>query len=102
MPQSLLFQRDGDCIWITPRTSHADLEATPELVALRKEIDADGAARLVVDLSQLPYFGSTVLEFLVTLWRRVGRGDGRLVIYKPTAVGREVLSAARLDQLWPI
>jgi anti-anti-sigma regulatory factor len=52
--------------------------------------------------SELPYFGSMLLDLLVVLWRRVARRDGRLILYKPSAVGREVLSAARLDQLWPI
>jgi len=102
MPESLQFYRDGDCLWITPRAIHTDLEATPEGVALRKELEQAASPRLIVDLSHLSFFGSTVLEFLVLLWRRVGRKQGRLVIFKPSAIGREVLSAARFDRLWPL
>lgn len=102
MAEALRFHRDGDCLWVTPQTSHADLCLTPEMDALRAELDSSGIVRIVVDLSGLPYFGSMLLDLLVVLWRRVARRDGRLILYKPSAVGREVLSAARLDQLWPV
>jgi anti-anti-sigma factor len=102
MAEALRFQRDGDCLWVTPQTSHADLCLTPEMNALRAELDSSGTVRIIVDLSELPYFGSMLLDLLVVLWRRVGGRDGRLILYKPSAVGREVLSLARLDQLWPI
>ena len=102
MAEALTFQRDGDCLWVTPQSSHADLCLTPEMDALRAEIDSSGIARIVVDLSELSYFGSMLLDVLVVLWRRVARRDGRLILYKPSTVGREVLAAARLDQLWPI
>ena len=101
MAEALRFYRDGDCLWVTPRTSQSDLCRTPEMDALRAELDS-GIVRIVVDLSELPYFGSMLLDFLVVLWRRVARRDGRLILYKPSAVGREVVSAARLDQLWPV
>jgi anti-anti-sigma factor len=102
MAEALTFHRDGDCMWVTPQTSHADLCLTPEMDALRGELDSSGIVRIVIDLSELPYFGSTLLDLLVVLWRRVARREGRLILYKPSAVGREVLSAARLDQLWPV
>ena len=102
MVKALRFQRDGDCLWVTPQTSQADLSLTPEMDALRAELDNSDVVRIVVDLSELSYFGSMLLDLLVVLWRRVARRDGRLILYKPSAIGREVLSAARLDQLWPI
>src|SRR5215207_7327321 len=102
MAEALRFQREHDCLWVIPQTSHADLSLTPEMDLLRAELDSSGIVRIVVDLSELPYFGSMLLDLLVVLWRRVGRRDGRLILYKPSAVGREVLSAARLDQLWPV
>jgi len=102
MAEAILFQRDGDCLWVTPQSSHKDLCLTPEMDALRRELDNSGLIRVIVDLSSLPYFGSMLLDLLVVLWRRVGRRDGRLILYKPSPVGREVLSAAKLDQLWPL
>jgi anti-anti-sigma factor len=101
MPEMLDFRREGDCLWITPTAGFARLAVVPELTELRAEIER-GTVRLIVDLSELSHFGSMMLDFLVVLWRLVGRREGRLVIYKPSAIGREVLAAARLDQLWPI
>jgi len=102
MAEVLHFQHDGDCLWVTPQSSHTDVSLTPEMDALKKEIDRSGTLRVIVDLSELPYFGSMLIDLLVVLWRLIGRNDGRLILYKPSPVGREVLSAARLDQLWPV
>lgn len=102
MTPALEIRRDGNCLWIVPRTLHGDLLTSPEAASLRNELQASTAPRLIVDLSELPYFGSTVLEFLVSLWRRVTKKGGRLVIYRASAVGRDVLTAAQLDRLWPL
>jgi anti-anti-sigma factor len=102
MAEVIRYYREGDCLWVTPQSSHQDLCLSAEMDALRAEIDDNGIVRVIVDLSTLPYFGSMLLDFLVVLWRRVGRRDGRLILYKPSPVGREVLSAAKLDQLWPL
>jgi anti-anti-sigma factor len=101
MAELLHFQHDGDCLWITPK-ANVELSGTPEMSALKQELQKSGAVRLVVDLSGLPHFGSNVLGFLVLLWKRVAQQDGRLVLHKPSASGREVLAISRLDQLWPI
>lgn len=102
MSASLRFHREGEVLWVTPLSAHADLCLTPEMDALRAELDSSGIIRVIVDLSGLPYFASTLLDMLVVLWRRVGRRDGKLILYKTSPIGREVLSAARLDQLWPL
>jgi anti-anti-sigma factor len=102
MAEVFRFQQDGDCLWVIPQSSQTDMSLTPEMDALKAEINRSEAPRVIVDLSELPYFGSVLLDFLVVLWRMIGRRDGRLILYKPSPVGREVLSAVRLDQLWPV
>lgn len=102
MAEVLRFHHDGDCLWVTPLTSHQDFCLTPELDELRDELDRSAAQRVIVDLTGLPTFGSTLLDLLVVIWRKVGRREGRLVLLKPSPIGREVLSAAKLDQLWDI
>jgi anti-anti-sigma factor len=100
MAEALRYHREGDCLWVIPLTSHQDFCLSPELDELRAELDQGAIPRVIVDLSGLPAFGSTLLDLLVVIWRKIGRRDGRLVLYKPSPIGREVLSAARLDQLW--
>jgi anti-anti-sigma factor len=102
MIEPLSFQQVDDYIWLTLRNANLDLGSGSQAAALCDQIEQHGIKRLVVDLSQLPYFGSSLLEFFILLWRRIGQGEGRLIIYKPSSVGREVLAAARLNQLWPI
>ena len=102
MAEVLRFQHEGDCLWVTPQSSHSDLSLSREMDLLKADIQRSGTLRVIVDLSQLPYFGSMLIDLLVVLWRLIGRRDGRLILYKPSAIGREVLSAAKLDQLWPL
>ncbi len=102
MAQNIEFHRDGDCLWVVVRAATGDLTGSPEVIALKTEIEQCGITRVIVDLSHLHYFGSAVLEFLVVLWRRVGRNEGRLILHKPSIIGREVLASSRLEQIWPI
>ena len=102
MTEELRFHRENDCLWVVPLNSHQDFCLSPQLDDLRAELDRCALPRVIVDLSGLPAFGSTLLDLLVVIWRKIGRRDGRLVLYKPSQIGREVLSAAKLNQLWPM
>jgi anti-anti-sigma factor len=101
MAELLEFRRDGDCLWIAPR-ANAEFNGTPAMLALTQELERSGTTRLIVDLSALKHFGSSILAFLIVLWRKIARQNGRLILYGPSATGREVVAIARLDQLWPI
>ena len=102
MIEPLNFQQDGDYFWITLSKAHIDLDSGSQASTLCEQIEQQGIKRLVIDLSHLPYFGSSLIEFFVILWRLVGQSEGRLIIFKPSPLGKEVLAAARLTQLWPI
>lgn len=83
-------------------TSFAEPVLAEEWKSLQAEFDSKSPLRVVVDLSALPYFGSTVLEWILLIWRRVRESAGALVLLNPSPVGREVLEVARFSQLWPI
>ena len=102
MVEPLNFQQEGDYFWITLSKPNIDLVSGSQASALCEQLEQQGIKRLVIDLSHLPYFGSSLIEFFITLWRLVGQSEGRLIIFKPSPVGKEVLAAARLTQLWPI
>ena len=57
---------------------------------------------VIVDLGQIPYFGSTVLEWMVQMWKRAKAKGGKLATCQASPIGREVLAAARFDLLWGI
>jgi len=63
----------------------------------------DGTVRhAAVDLGEIPYFGSTVLEWMVLIWKRIRARGGRVAICNCSAMGRQILSTARFDTVWTI
>lgn len=57
---------------------------------------------VIIDLGEIPYFGSTLLNWIVQLWNQTKQKGGSLAICNASVIGREVLSTARLDIVLPI
>lgn len=105
MSGSQIFEmrRDGDVLVVIPLANFAALGDTivaSEWTAMRDEIDRMSPPKIVVDLERLPIFGSTVLEWMVQLWRRARDGKGAMVVANLTPISREVIAVTRLDSLW--
>ena len=98
-----LEERD-DALIVLPLISFGlfDPDVTREWKQVLDKLDAPTFKRLVVDLRELPYFGSTVLDWLVQLWNRMKAKGGAMAACNVSHVGREVLSLARLDTLWTV
>ncbi|HUE69467.1 MAG TPA: STAS domain-containing protein [Pirellulaceae bacterium] len=95
----------GDALIVSPLMAFGHL-LDPAVARDWKQVldrlDDPGVKRLVVDLGELPYFGSTVLDWLVQLWNRMRAKQGVMAACNVSTVGREVLSLARLDTLWRV
>jgi anti-anti-sigma factor len=58
---------------------------------------------VVLDLSQLRFFGSALIEALFRAWNHLkARPGGRLALCGLTSYCREVVEITHLDQLWSI
>jgi hypothetical protein len=67
-------------------------------LAARQLIDAD--ARIIyVDLGDVTFMGSTLVEFLVHVGNANGGVRRSLVLCRPTPMARRVIHMTRLDQL---
>jgi len=98
-------EQQGDVLVITPLFTYAtfaEASVTSELTEVQQQVDAPTTQQVIIDLGEIPYFGSTVLEWMAQLWKRVKSKGGRLAVVRPSQIGREVLSAARLERLWGI
>ena len=93
----------GDALVVAPLftfASFTEADLAAEWRAVQEQIDAPEIKHVVVDLGEIPYFGSTVLEWMVQMWKRTKAKGGSLVTCNCSQVGREVLHAARFDTLW--
>lgn len=98
-------EQQGNVLVITPLFTYATFaepSVASELMQLQEQVDSPTTEEVIVDLGEIPYFGSTVLEWMAQLWKRVKMKGGRLAVVRPSDIGREVLAAARLERLWGI
>ena len=97
--------RAGDSLVVAPLFTFAtftEADMAEEWRALQEQLDQPGIKNVVVDLGEIPYFGSTVLEWMVQMWRRAKAKGGTLATCNCSPIGKEVLHAARFDTLWQI
>jgi len=80
----------------------AEPDIAGEWIAVKEQLESPAVKNVLVDLGQIPYFGSTVLEWMVQMWKRIKDKGGRLATCNASPIGREVLTTARFDKLWGI
>ncbi len=56
--------------------------------------------RVVIDLSFTKFFGSSFIEVLFRVWKRVNGAGGKFALAGLTSYCREVLEITHLDKLW--
>lgn len=104
-PKYVRLEEQDDALVVTPLASFSNLmqpEVAREWKLVFDRLDAPELKRLVIDLGELPYFGSTLLDWLVQLWNRMKLKGGAMAACNVSPIGREVLSLARLDTLWRV
>lgn len=95
--------RAGDSLVVAPLftfASFTEADLVAEWKAVNDELQSPDVKNVIVDLGQIPYFGSTVLEWMVQMWRQAKAKGGTLATCNCSTVGREILHAARFDTLW--
>ena len=104
-PKYVRFDQQGDVLIITPLFTFATFtepHVASEWVTVQDHIDSPRTRHVIVDLGEIQYFGSTVLEWMVQMWKRAKAKGGKLATCNASPIGREVLTAARFDLLWGI
>ena len=102
-PKYVRTEQRGETLIVAPLftyASFAESDLTNQWLAVQRLVEGTGVRNVVVDLGEIPYFGSTVLEWMVQLWKRVKTKGGRLAACNASLIGREVLAAANFDKLW--
>ena len=95
----------GNCVVVIPAQNVEDMrweliEQAAEIVMapLRKT----QTPMVVVDLSEVKYFGSVFLSLLLRCHKYVKTRGGELVVCGPSDMARELMSITALDTLWAI
>lgn len=107
MPVPAIFhvETSGRTIVVVPQQnigSLADEQVQPELQAILQQLAQPDLANLVIDFEKVDYFGSSMLEAMLKLWKTVDAAGGKTAICNLSRVGLEVLQIGRFDTLWTI
>jgi anti-anti-sigma factor len=103
--QSFRIEKHGDIAIIIPST---EVESMPEnLIQQAAEmvlapLRADPPAGLIIDLSEVNYFGSVFLSFLLRCHMLAKRHGSEVALVGPSSRARELLHLTALDTLWAI
>ena len=76
------------------------IEQAAELVLA--PIRAQKSPLLLVDLSDVSYFGSVFLSLLLRCWKHVSTSGGMMVLSGVSPRARELLHVTALDTIWAI
>jgi len=101
--QNFRVERHGDVAVIIPPP---EVESMQEALILQAAqmvlapLKADPPAGIVIDLSNLAYFGSTFISFLLRCYMLAKRHDSVVVLAGASERIRELLHLMALDMLW--
>ncbi len=87
---------------LTNISSLADGAVRDVLDGVLQQLRTTGVTRVVVDFENVAYFGSSMLEALLVIWSPLRSAGGRMVLCGLSDVGREIITLARFDTLWPL
>ena len=80
--------------------AEADVKANWDQII--EQLADEDVAHVVFDVAAIEYFGSSMLEALLALWKNIIKSGGRLAICNASPVVREILRISRFESVWPI
>jgi len=73
-----------------------------ELTGLLEQFEQSDLRNAVIDLEKSSYFGTSMLQAMTAVWKRVRARGGKMALCNLSDTGHEILHVTRFDTLWPI
>ncbi len=105
MPRIFDARIEGDTLVVESLGNAGSLvgeEMVYELTALLDQFEKSDLNSAVVDLRNSPYFGTSMLQVMTAIWKRVRARGGKMAVCGLSDTGLEILQVTRFDTLWPI
>jgi len=98
-------RNEGNTLVVASRGDAGSLvgeEMAYELTGLLERFETSDLRNVVIDLEGSPYFGTSMLQVMTAMWKRVRARGGKMALCRVSQTGREILHVTRFDTLWPI
>ena len=66
------------------------------------QLDNTGIIHVVFDFEKVNYFGSSMLEAMLYLWKRINPAGGKMAVCNVSETAAEILKLSKFDTIWPI
>ena len=98
-------EQEGNVLIVSPlfgtgAVHEADLYSQWALI--ERTLYNSAIEHVTIDLSNIQYFGSIVLEWMVLIWKRIRARGGQFVVCHCSELGRQILAITRFDTQWKI
>ncbi len=103
--ESFRIERHGETAVVTPSAKVEEMHETMIEQAARVVVQSlreDPPAGIVIDLSQVNYFGSVFLSFLLRCHTRAKKQGSEIVLAGASEPARELLHLLDLETVWAI
>ena len=103
--ESFNIERHGEIAVVTPSAKVEEMHETMIEQAARmviQSLKADPPAGIVVDLSQVTYFGSVFVSFLLRCHSQARKHGSEIVLAGASEPARELLKLLDLETLWAL
>ena len=104
-PRIFEAKSEGNTLVVASRSDAGSLageEVAYELTGLLERLESPQMRNVVIDLECSPYFGTSMLQVMTAMWKRVRARGGKMAVCSVSDTGREILHVTRFDTLWPI
>lgn len=83
-------------------TSLAEDEVQLQWDTLIARLDGSEIAHVVFDFAKVSYFGSSMLEAMLYLWKKIDAQGGKLAVCNLSSTAAEILRLSRFDKIWRV
>lgn len=95
----------GNALVVTPQrniSSLAEEELQPQWEDILQRLRLPEIKHVVFDFAKLDYFGSSMLEAMLYLWKEINESGGKLAVCNVSETAGEILKLSRFETIWPI
>ncbi|MCH7660315.1 MAG: STAS domain-containing protein [Euryarchaeota archaeon] len=83
-------------------TSLAENDVKADWDEVLQSMNEAGVRHVIFDFEKISYFGSSMLEAMLYLWKQIRPQDGKLAVCNVSKTAKEILRLSKFDTIWPV
>lgn len=83
-------------------SSLAEDEVQSQWGDIVSRLERPDVKHVIFDFGRVSYFGSSMLEAMLSLWKRIRKHDGKMAVCNVSTTASEILRLSKFDTIWPI